>query len=170
MAEGANIGPQPNPPAACHCGNDLFPDRLIRSVHNLLCPCQCYGLLILPGGGYITTAASVSAQLPRYWQPVSSLQVLFPFARVVFIETDILLAYILIYLLIALDQLQQLFTLGWATIVELILGLALSAKFTTLSIIPAVIYIIFRRRRKGMSPKLPPASGWGPANSWVATP
>ena len=76
------------------------------------------------------------------------------FARVAFTETDIYLACILIYLLIALDHFRLQPNLGLAAGVGLLLGLALSAKFTTLSIIPAVVYAVFQGKRGNISPDL----------------
>lgn len=82
------------------------------------------------------------------------------FARVAFTETDIYLACVLIWLLIALDRLRQKSTLGRAAVVGLLLGLGLSAKFTTLSIIPVVVYTIFQGKRASPPSNLPDASGW----------
>jgi len=62
------------------------------------------------------------------------------FARVGFTETDVYLACALCWLLIALHGLQERRTLGRAAVVGLMLGLSLSAKATSLSVLPAVWY------------------------------
>lgn len=60
------------------------------------------------------------------------------FARVAFTETDIYLACALVWLLVGLDRWQAQPTLGRGALVGLALGLAISAKPTALSVLPAV--------------------------------
>ena len=71
------------------------------------------------------------------------------FARVAFTETDIYLACTLAWLLICVTRLQARPTLGWAAVAGVVLGLALSAKFTALVVLPAVWYAVSQSKMTG---------------------
>lgn len=71
------------------------------------------------------------------------------FARVAFTETDIYLACALVWMLLAIEQYRRRPVLGWAAAIGLLYGLALSAKFTVLSILPAVFYAVAWRKQTG---------------------
>jgi hypothetical protein len=60
------------------------------------------------------------------------------FARVAFTETDIYLACAFAWLWVCVIRLQNRPSLGWAAAVGVFFGLALSAKFTALVVLPAV--------------------------------
>jgi uncharacterized membrane protein len=64
------------------------------------------------------------------------------FARVAFTETDIYVACAFVWLLTALSYLREKQTIGWAMVTGLALGLALSGKFTTIVIFPAIVFHI----------------------------
>ncbi|MGC9522710.1 MAG: ArnT family glycosyltransferase [Anaerolineae bacterium] len=64
------------------------------------------------------------------------------FARTAFTETDIYVACAFVWLLVTVSHLRETPNLGWATVTALILGLALSAKFTVVAIFPAVAYAV----------------------------
>ncbi len=64
------------------------------------------------------------------------------FARTAFTETDIYVACAFVWLLVVVSHLRETPNLGWATVTALILGLALSAKFTVVAIFPAIAYAI----------------------------
>ncbi len=61
------------------------------------------------------------------------------FARTAFTETDIFVACAFIWLLAAMSRLRKVGTLGWAAVTGVVLGLALSGKFTAVALFPAVI-------------------------------
>ena len=81
------------------------------------------------------------------------------FARVAFTETDVYVACAFVWLLTALSYLREKGTIGWATVTALALGLALSGKFTTVVIFPAIIFYILaenkprRHREHGEQPE-----------------
>lgn len=91
------------------------------------------------------------------------------FARVAFTETDIYLACALTWLLGCVTRLQDRPTLGWAAGVGVVLGLALSAKFTALVVLPAVWYAVSQSKATGPVKDLPQVKGssvyfW---NGWI---
>ncbi len=69
------------------------------------------------------------------------------FARVAFTETDVYVACAFVWLLTALSYLRERGTIGWATVTALALGLALSGKFTSVVIFPAIIFCILSRNK-----------------------
>ncbi|HOT93207.1 MAG TPA: glycosyltransferase family 39 protein [Anaerolineae bacterium] len=71
------------------------------------------------------------------------------FARVAFTETDVFVACAFVWLWVAMSHLGNHGTLGWATITAVVLGLALSGKFTVVVIFPAIIFhiLFFARDR-----------------------
>jgi 4-amino-4-deoxy-L-arabinose transferase-like glycosyltransferase len=73
------------------------------------------------------------------------------FARTAFTETDVFVACAFVWLLVAMSRLRQSGTLGWAAVAGVILGLALSAKFTAVVIFPAILLHIlsFPQDRQG---------------------
>lgn len=88
------------------------------------------------------------------------------FARVAFTETDIFVACAFAWLWVALSHLREKGTVGWAAITAIVLGLALSGKFTAIVIVPAIVFYILsfashhanpairltpRERRNGMA-------------------
>ena len=70
------------------------------------------------------------------------------FARVAFTETDIYLACALCWLWVCIARLQKHPTLGWAAAAGILLGLALSAKFTALVVLPAVWAAVWQSKAK----------------------
>jgi len=64
------------------------------------------------------------------------------FARVAFTETDIYVACAFVWLLTAMWYLREKGTIGWAAVTAIVLGLALSGKFTTVVIFPAIAFHI----------------------------
>lgn len=60
------------------------------------------------------------------------------FARVAFTETDIFVACAFAWLWVALSYLREKGTVGWAAVTAVVLGLALSGKFTAIVIFPAI--------------------------------
>jgi hypothetical protein len=79
------------------------------------------------------------------------------FARVAFTETDVYLACILAWLLVCMSRLQDHPTIGRATIVSILLGLSISAKFLALAVIPAVGFVILERDHRNQNAGLPKA-------------
>ena len=73
------------------------------------------------------------------------------FARVAFTETDIYLACAFIWLLICLARFDEWPGFARAAQVGLLLGLALSAKFTSLAVLPAVWYAVSRAGKHGQA-------------------
>jgi hypothetical protein len=73
------------------------------------------------------------------------------FTRVAFTETDIYLACTLAWLLVSVDRLQNQPSIRRAAIVGIITGLAISAKFTALAVLPALWYAVWltKKRRQG---------------------
>ncbi len=69
------------------------------------------------------------------------------FARVAFTETDIYLACTLAWLLVGVDQFQDQPSIRRAMLVGVLVGLCLSAKFTAVSILPAVWYAVWQTRK-----------------------
>jgi hypothetical protein len=69
------------------------------------------------------------------------------FARVAFTESDIFVACAFAWLLVCVDYLQERITVGWAAVTGLVLGLAISGKFTAITILPAVWVVLFLGRR-----------------------
>jgi 4-amino-4-deoxy-L-arabinose transferase-like glycosyltransferase len=67
------------------------------------------------------------------------------FARVAFTETDVYVACAFVWLLTALSYLREKGTIGWATVTALALGLALSGKFTSIVIFPAIIFYVLAK-------------------------
>ncbi|MBN1250483.1 MAG: glycosyltransferase family 39 protein [Anaerolineae bacterium] len=61
------------------------------------------------------------------------------FAKTAFTETDIYVACAFVWLLVAMSRLRETGTVGWAAITAGVLGLALSGKFTTLVVFPAIV-------------------------------
>ena len=66
------------------------------------------------------------------------------FARVAFTESDIYLACVFAWLLVCVDRLVKQAVIGRAVLVGVVLGLALSAKATTLAILPVVWYAVYQ--------------------------
>ena len=66
------------------------------------------------------------------------------FARVAFTETDIYLACALAWLLVCVDRLQERASFRRAAWVGVVAGLAISAKFTALAVLPAVFYAVWQ--------------------------
>jgi hypothetical protein len=85
------------------------------------------------GGFQAVLACAILAASPFYLS----------FARVAFTETDIYLACAFIWLLICLAHFDERPGIARAAQVGVFLGIALSAKFTTLAVIPAVWFAIF---------------------------
>jgi 4-amino-4-deoxy-L-arabinose transferase-like glycosyltransferase len=61
------------------------------------------------------------------------------FARVAFTETDIYVACVCVWLLVGVSSLREKRTIGSTVIAALLLGLAISAKFTAVYLFPAVL-------------------------------
>ncbi|MEJ5308407.1 MAG: glycosyltransferase family 39 protein [Anaerolineae bacterium] len=64
------------------------------------------------------------------------------FAKTAFTETDIYVACAVVWLLVATSRLRESGTPGRAAVTAVVLGLALSAKFTTVVIFPAIVFYI----------------------------
>ncbi len=62
------------------------------------------------------------------------------FARVAFTETDIYVACAFVWLLVAMSRLRESGSLGRAAVTAVVLGLALSGKFTVIVIFPAIVF------------------------------
>lgn len=74
------------------------------------------------------------------------------FAKTAFTETDIYVACAFVWLLVAMSRLRdERGTIGWAAVTAIVLGLALSGKFTTVVIFPAIVFHIlsFPKERRG---------------------
>ncbi|MBN1641286.1 MAG: glycosyltransferase family 39 protein [Anaerolineae bacterium] len=67
------------------------------------------------------------------------------FARVAFTETDVYVACAVAWVLVGMSRLCERGTLGWALFVAVTLGLAISAKFTAVSLLPAVAVELWLR-------------------------
>ncbi len=80
------------------------------------------------------------------------------FARVAFTETDIYLTCTLAWLVVCVDRLRESSTLGRAALTGVVLGLCLSAKFTSLAIVPAVWLVMLWNPTKTKAPGIAP--GW----------
>ena len=78
------------------------------------------------------------------------------FARVAFTETDIYLACTLVWLLVCVDRLQDQPSIRRAGMVGIISGLAISAKFTALAVLPALWYAIWQTKKRGQGKELQP--------------
>ncbi len=74
------------------------------------------------------------------------------FAKTAFTETDIFVACAFAWLWVALSHLRNKGTLGWTAIMAIVLGLALSGKFTVVVIFPAIIFHILSFARSGNDP------------------
>jgi 4-amino-4-deoxy-L-arabinose transferase-like glycosyltransferase len=61
------------------------------------------------------------------------------FARTAFTETDVYVACAFSWLLVCMSRLREKGTMGWAAVAGVVLGLALSAKFTAVVLFPAVL-------------------------------
>jgi MFS family permease len=62
------------------------------------------------------------------------------FARIAFTESDIFVACVIAWLLVCVSILQEKKgCIGWAAVTALVLGLAMSAKFTAIFIFPAIV-------------------------------
>ncbi len=64
------------------------------------------------------------------------------FAKTAFTETDIFVACAFVWLLVAISRLRESGAIGWSAVTAVTLGLALSGKFTTVVIFPAIIFHI----------------------------
>lgn len=71
------------------------------------------------------------------------------FARVAFTETDIYLACTLAWLLVCVDLYQDHPSIRRASVVGVLAGLAISAKFTALAVLPAVWYAAWLTKQRG---------------------
>lgn len=73
------------------------------------------------------------------------------FARTAFTETDIFVACAFAWLWVAMSHLRENGTVGWAAVTAVVLGLALSGKFTVIVIFPAILFHIlsFPKERQG---------------------
>lgn len=69
------------------------------------------------------------------------------FVRVAFTETDIYLACTLIWLLICVDSYQDRPSVRWASLVGVMMGLCISAKFTAIAVLPTVWHAIWQTRK-----------------------
>jgi 4-amino-4-deoxy-L-arabinose transferase-like glycosyltransferase len=78
------------------------------------------------------------------------------FARVAFTETDIYLACTLAWLLVSVDRLQDQPSIRRAAIVGIMAGLAISAKFTALAVLPALWYAVWQTKKRGQGKELQP--------------
>jgi hypothetical protein len=78
------------------------------------------------------------------------------FARVAFTETDIYLACTLAWLLVSVDRLQEQPSIRRAAIVGIMAGLAISAKFTALAVLPALWYATWQAKKHGQGKELQP--------------
>jgi hypothetical protein len=76
------------------------------------------------------------------------------FSRVAFTETDIYLACALTWLLVCINGLLRRPQIGRAALVGLMLGLAISAKFTAVILIPLVWILFLRVQGKSLKAKL----------------
>lgn len=79
---------------------------------------------------------------------LSSSPFFLSFARVAFTETDIYVACAIVWLMVSAAWAQDRPTVGRAAVVGLLLGLALSAKFTAVALTP-VIWLALMRARRG---------------------
>ncbi|HEY9075597.1 MAG TPA: glycosyltransferase family 39 protein [Anaerolineaceae bacterium] len=131
--------------------DDLLTARLVSAMAGAVTLAGVYLLgkrLFTPAAGWI--AALLLASSPFYLS----------FARVAFTETDIYLACAVIWLLLALERLRQQPTLGRAALAGLLLGMAISAKFTTLTLLPVVGYTIYLSKHADPSSRLASAPPW----------
>jgi hypothetical protein len=88
------------------------------------------------------------------------------FAQVAFTETDIYLACMLAWLLVSVDRMQDQPSIGRSAIVGILLGLAMSAKFTALAVFPAVLFVVWQA--KGQNPdRYSPQVQWFETLFWV---
>ncbi|MGC9397074.1 MAG: ArnT family glycosyltransferase [Anaerolineae bacterium] len=76
------------------------------------------------------------------------------FAKTAFTETDIYVACAFVWLLVAMSYLRENGTLGWASVAAVALGLALSGKFTTVVIFPAIVFYILSFPKERQSGRL----------------
>jgi 4-amino-4-deoxy-L-arabinose transferase-like glycosyltransferase len=77
------------------------------------------------------------------------------FARVAFTETDIYLACAFAWLLIFVDEMKAYPSLGRSALVGVLLGLAMSAKFTSVVVFPAVWLAVWQAKQAGRGKTLP---------------
>jgi 4-amino-4-deoxy-L-arabinose transferase-like glycosyltransferase len=84
------------------------------------------------------------------------------FARIAFTETDIYVACAFVWLLVIISDLQHKRTLKSAGIAAILLGLAISTKFTAIFLFPAIlVYVITWARRDTNFPHLHSRDFWG---------
>lgn len=62
------------------------------------------------------------------------------FAKTAFTETDIFVACAFVWLLVVMSRLRESGTIGWAAVTAVVFGLALSGKFTTVVVFPAIVF------------------------------
>ena len=77
------------------------------------------------------------------------------FARTAFTETDIFVACAFAWLLVAMSRLRKSGAIGWATVATILLGLAISAKFTAVVVLPAIFFahlVLYLRNKVGQCP------------------
>jgi len=117
--------------------SDLITGRLVSVGVGLLTLAGLYIYCLRPlsrGAGLL--ACSLLATSPFFLS----------FARVAFTESDIYLACVFAWLLVCMDRLREQAVLGWAVLVGIILGIALSAKATALAVIPVIWLAVFQVR------------------------
>jgi len=70
------------------------------------------------------------------------------FARIAFTETDVYVACAFAWLFVCVVRLERQWSTGWAALTGLAMGLAISAKFTAITVLPAlVLYLALGRLR-----------------------
>jgi 4-amino-4-deoxy-L-arabinose transferase-like glycosyltransferase len=82
------------------------------------------------------------------------------FSRTAFTETDVYVACAFSWLLVCMSHLRIERTVGWAAATGVVLGLSISAKFTAVAVLPAVVVdILAQRRQSGAYDKAPVPRG-----------
>jgi 4-amino-4-deoxy-L-arabinose transferase-like glycosyltransferase len=136
---------------------------VITGAHDLLTGRFASALV----GGLALTGVYVYAQR-RFSSPhallASGLLATSPFylsfARVAFTETDIYLACAVIWLLAALDRLQEKPRVGMAALAGVLFGLAVSTKFTALALLPVIWIALWRGKQPESDQAAPAAHAW----------
>jgi 4-amino-4-deoxy-L-arabinose transferase-like glycosyltransferase len=78
------------------------------------------------------------------------------FARTAFTETDVYVACAFSWLLVCMSHLRAERTVGWAAATGVVLGLSISAKFTAVAVLPAVVVDVLAQRRQSGAPDTAP--------------
>lgn len=82
------------------------------------------------------------------------------FARVAFTESDVYLACAFSWLLVCAAYLRERGTVRWATATALVFGLAISAKFTAIVVLPVLVLVVFVSPCGSLHPRLSRAQFW----------